>query len=378
MRIGVNTLFLVPGDVGGTETYLRKNLQAMVVGNPQETFVLFVSRDNETVLRKDLLGARNVEYVRLPLRSTHRPLRIIFEQVVLPWYVGRHKVDVLWSPGYTAPVISPCPQVVTIHDLQYKTHPDDLPLLDRIILDFLVRTACRRCQAVIAVSQFSKNEIVRFGFAPPEKVHAILEGVDAQFAKPCIENALRPFPVPVGIPYILCVAHTYPHKRVHLLVEAFGLIAEEVDHHLVLVGKARLGEELLQKSLNKLKYRDRVHRLSGLDVSQLSSLYQMADFFVLPSEYEGFGLPVLEAMLAGVPVVLDKKASLPEVGGMYAIYVSDGSPQSFAHAMRGIVHMDSGKKNTITANAKAWATSFTWNRSASETLKILQKISTNH
>ncbi|MGB5686554.1 MAG: glycosyltransferase, partial [Candidatus Electrothrix sp.] len=207
MRIGINTLFLVPGDVGGTEIYLRRNLLAMVVDNPQDVFVLFTTLDNQGLFRDELKAVANVEYVILPFRAAIRPLRIACEQVLLPWYVWKSKVAVLWSPGYTAPALCSCPQAVTVHDLQYKSHPDDLTFLERMTLDFLVRTACRQCEAVIAVSAFSKDEILRYSFADEKKVHAVPEGVEPDFARPVTEEEAVSLPV-AGNPYILCVAHT--------------------------------------------------------------------------------------------------------------------------------------------------------------------------
>ena len=374
MRIGINTLFLVPGDVGGTEIYLRENLKIMVSENREETFILFTSRDNEECLRQDLTGFSNVEFIQLPFRAAVRFARILFEQILLPWLIRRRKVDVLWSPGYTAPLFCSCPQAVTIHDLQYKTHPDDVSFLERVTLDFLVKNACRKCDKIIAVSQFSKNELLRFNFATDRKVAAILEGVDSTFGEP--PRSVTPWfkEFPQGTPYILCVAHSYPHKQVHLLVEAFALVTDKIPHHLVLVGKPRRGEQRLQKSLDRLRNDSKVHRISQLQYSQLQALYQNADIFVLPSVYEGFGLPVLEAMLAGVPVIASNKASLPEVGGVHALYVQKNRPEEFARNMLEVVSWSQSVRREKIQNAFAWASSFTWTKSAERTLQVLAEL----
>ncbi len=369
MRIGINTLFLVPGDVGGTEVYLRQNLVEMVAVSPENTFVLFTTRDNEGVFRSDLKNISNIEYIQLPFKAGNRPVRIVAEQLLLPRYVRKNCIDVLWSPGYTAPIRCSCPQVVTIHDLQYKTHPDDLRFLERNALDFLVSSACRVCDAVIAVSEFSKKEILKFDFAPEEKVFAILEGVDPVFA--VVSKTPNPVQTYTSNPYILCVAHTYPHKNVHVLIEAFGEIAEKIPHDLILVGKARRGEERVQQTLDGLDCRERVYRLDHLDFSELIAVYQGADVFVLPSEYEGFGLPVLEAMLSGTPVITNRMASLPEVGGASAVYAEESNSRAFAYAIQDVLSWDTIQRQEKQQEALSWASSFSWQKSAVQTLRVL-------
>jgi glycosyltransferase involved in cell wall biosynthesis len=374
MRIGINTLFLVPGDVGGTEIYLRQNLQVMAKDNPEHTFILFTSRDNEDSFRDDLMELANIEFVGLPFRAAIRPLRILCEQLLLPWFVWKSGIDVLWSPGYTAPVVCSCPQAVTVHDLQYKSHPNDLTFLERTTLDILVRAACRRCEAVVAVSKFSKDEILRYDFANEGKIFVVHEGVDPDFARH-IDMELDILNTSLSdTPYILCVAHTYPHKRIHLLIDAFSQLVDKIPHHLVLVGRARRGEGLVQASLACSVASERIHRSSGLEYEQLRALYQNADVFVLPSEYEGFGLPILEAMLTGVPVVTSEKASLPEVGGEHAFYVHGSTPDDFADAISAVINQDSAKKVEMVNTAQIWAQSFTWKKSANQTFGILKNI----
>ena len=377
LRIGVNTLFMVPGDVGGSETYLRQSLRAMASAHPDVALLLFTSRDNHNLLRQEYARFPNVEYRQLRFRAANRPLRIIMEQLWLPAAVFRSGVDVLWSPGYTAPLLSACPQAVTIHDLQYKSHPEDLSFLERLTLDFLVRSACRRCRAVITVSEFARQEILRYGFAPAAKVFAVHEGVSEDFAAPDQQGRKRG---PGGFqpghqPYLLCVAHTYPHKNVHLLVDALRLAGERIPHHLVLVGSPRRGEAALEESLARFAGSfERVHRLQGLSRAELKDLYRGAACFVLPSAYEGFGLPVLEAMMAGTPVVTSRMASIPEVGGPHAIYLAGLTPEDLVRSIVQVLDMDSAARQEHVRRARQWAASFTWSRSARQTMEILSRL----
>jgi hypothetical protein len=165
IRLGVNTLFLVPGDVGGTETFLRESLKALVkYHSGQFDLILFTNNENHDVLREDLAGCSSLVFHKLGFNAMSRPARIIFEQCWLPLECRKANLDLLWSPGYTAPFWSPCPQTVTIPDLQYKNFPEDMVWLERVALDFLVGIACRRSQAIFTISEFSKQEVIKYNF----------------------------------------------------------------------------------------------------------------------------------------------------------------------------------------------------------------------
>jgi glycosyltransferase involved in cell wall biosynthesis len=308
------------------------------------------------------------------IRSAFRPIRILAEQTALPWHVSKQNVDVLWSPGYTAPLYCPCPQLVTIHDLQYKTYPEDLSFLERITLDFLVKNACKRCDLIITVSEFSKREIIRFNYATDDKIDVVLEGVDPIFGEPVDFDISQIVNMPKGTPYILCVAHTYPHKKVHVLIQAFGTLTNKIPHHLILVGKARRGESKVQEALNHLSDHKKMHRISDLEYHQLNALYQAADLFVLPSVYEGFGLPVLEALMAGIPVLTTREASLPEVGGACAVYFDDVNSECISQAILDVHSRGVNEKMLTKRNSKIWAKSFSWKKSAKETMSLLQNL----
>ena len=371
MRIGINTLFLIPGDVGGTEVFLRNNLREMVGLFPEHTFVLFTALDNEQTLRGDLERFGNVEFRRLPIKVRNRPVRIVAEQLLLPLNAAGAALNIMWSPGYTAPFFCLCPQVVTIHDLQYLSFPEDMTRLERITLDFLVRGACRRCSHILTISRFSKEELIRHGFARAERMSVVYNGVDPGFRPEEDKISETSGVVPSGTPYILCVAHTYPHKKVHHLVEAFGLIQDRIPHHLMVIGKARRGEAEVQQALGRIENRSKIHRFSGLSFSDLVKIYQGADLFVLPSVYEGFGLPVLEAMMARVPVVTTRSASLPEVGGDCVMYVDEVSGPGFASSIMRCLSRSKESRDNICFKAARRAEGFSWRSSAEGIVKVL-------
>ena len=366
MRLGVNTLFYLPGEVGGSETYLLETLRALSRRQDAPQLVLFANRENAGLLRAEFPQA---EIVDSGVAATSRFARILAEQIRLPRLVGKARVDVLWSPGYTAPAFCACPQAVSILDMQYKRFPQDVSWLAARAMDILYPLAARRSDAVVAISEFAKSEVVRFLGIPPEKVAATLLAADPSFG--VVVEA--PPAEAQGAPYLLCVAHTYPHKNVAMLVRAFNRIAAEVPHRLVLVGKARLGEPEVQAAL-KNALPGRVVRFLELPEKKLVALYQAADWFVFPSLYEGFGLPVLEAMAAGTPVLTTREASIPEIGGEAALYADGRDEAAFAAALRSAVVLPrKGREQRVVAVRKR-AECFTWEISADRLWHVLKRV----
>ena len=159
LRLGVNALFYLPGEVGGSETYLRETLRALVRRPDRPDLVLFTNAENDRVLRAEFPAA---DAVPSGIAATNRFARILAEQFQLPQLVRRARPDVLWSPGYTAPARAACPQVVSVLDMQYKRFPQDVSWLAARAMDVLYPLAARRAAAVVAISEFAKAEAVRF------------------------------------------------------------------------------------------------------------------------------------------------------------------------------------------------------------------------
>jgi len=376
MQVGVNTLFLIPGKVGGTETYLRCTLIAMAKQHRDMKLILFTNRENDLVLRNDLSGYSNVSFQKLNFRAENRYARIIREQIQLPWHISRNHLDLVWSPGYTAPAYSACPQVLTIHDMQYKSHPEDLSFLARLTTDVLVQTASRCCRRIITMSQFAKREIETHVNVDSNKIDVVYHAADIKFSEPISNQKKRKVCrslIGSLTPFILSVANSYPHKNLDTLVKAFGTITHRIPHQLVLVGRPRRGEAKLMEAISKLPDNNRIVRLHYLSLDKLRILYQTADIFVFPSLYEGFGLPVLEAMMAGTPVVTTSMASIPEVGGRHVMYTDSLRSHSFARRILEVLNWSTDYLVQWTNIARRWAKNFSWDRTAQETIDVFRK-----
>ncbi len=366
-HLGVNALFLIPGAVGGCETYLTECLRALLpLHNGRVT--LFTNRENDALLRS--LGAHcggRVCCELLDFSATSRPARILREQWQLPERVRRRGCDVLWSPGYTAPLRMPCPQVVTIHDMQYRRYPADLAPLAWLATHLLVTQAVRRCDLILAVSSFTANEIAKFARAQRERIRVVAEGVAPCFAAAAEDATPR---AADSAPYLLCVANSYPHKNLPALVAAFEAVAADIPHDLLLVGGAGRGERALAAALQASRWRARVRRRRGLTRAEMARAYRDAALFVFPSLYEGFGLPVLEAMAAGAPVLTTRCGAIPEVGGEAVAYC-DPRPAALAAAMKEELARPAAERARRVQAARARAATFTWESAAAATLRVL-------
>lgn len=371
MKVGVNTLFLIPGQVGGSETYLRETLRAMVQLADCPDIVLFTNLENDATLRADLEASGKVRFEQLRFHASNRYARILREQFELTSRVKKAGVDLLWSPGYTSPYFCNVPQVVSILDMQYKHHPEDFSASYLMATHCLVSMAARRAKRIIAISKFSKSEVIKYTGQPAEKIDITLLAGDGAYSISASDEKKKEVLGRYGIgaaPYILCVANSYPHKQVHVLVEAFAKIEGELPHRLVILGRARRGEGAVREALARVSDKSRVMRLDYIDRADLPALYQSASLFAFPSVYEGFGLPVLEAMMAGVPVVTTRCGSIPEVGGDAVTYFDSGDSSDLAAKMEGLL----GSGAALPEISKRQVQQFSWVSTAKSTLDSLR------
>lgn len=377
MIIGVNALFMIPGEVGGSETYLRRTLAAAAKTFPQHEFVVFANHENRNTLARDLKPFSNVTLVDMRVKAISRARRVICEQTALPKVVAGKGIDVLWNPGCTAPLRVSCPQVTSVYDMQFMHFPEDFSRAGLFFMKRLTHRALRRSQAVLTISEFSRQEIARYTRTPFDAIRVTLLAADESYANPLPGEFIAERVMALlhsGEPYILVVANTYPHKSVETAVRAFAKLCPDIPHRLVLLGKPRRGEPAVEAALAEVPAPERVSRLHYLTQTDLAALYQGAELFVFPSKYEGFGLPVLEAMSAGVPVLTTREASIPEVGGDAVAYAEAGNATAFAAEIRRLLALDAPAREALVAKAKARAANFSWAATARATVAAFESL----
>ncbi|MBP9752159.1 MAG: glycosyltransferase family 4 protein [Candidatus Moranbacteria bacterium] len=233
-----------------------------------------------------------------------------------------HSPDVLFVPAHTVPVIHPKKTVVTVHGLEYEMFPKAYSFWERLYMRLSIRFSVRVADRIVAVSENTKRDLTRLYGVPEERIAVIYEGVSLEIPNSKFQGNQKP--------YLLFIGRLEERKNIVRIIEAFGILKEKyhIPHELVLAGKPGHGYENIRRKIQGARYK--IRETGYVSEGEKRELLKNADVFLFPTLYEGFGLPVLEAQAAGVPVVASKTSSLPEVGGEGALYADPLSPEDIA------------------------------------------------
>jgi glycosyltransferase involved in cell wall biosynthesis len=275
----------------------------------------------------------------------------------------REGLDVLLCPNANAPPISVgCPIVTYVHDVNAQKGMSSG--VHQLYRKFVVPPGIRNSDAIVTVSEFSKQEIVEHLPVSAENVHVVYNGVDDFYHKP---GGSEPLDLPDQ--YILYVGAMNPRKNIGCLVAAYDLIREDVPHKLVLIGPQN---KSVYKKLDVDSFAEDIVTPGFLPRAQLKSAYENAAVFVYPSLYEGFGLPPLEAMACGTPVIVSDTSSLPEIVGDAALQVDPENPIDIAEMIKRMI-TDNKLREAFSSNGRSHAGEFRWDRSGEQLIKVLNQ-----
>lgn len=362
MHVGLNLIFLVPGETGGMEVAARETIPALVAAAPAGTrFTAFVNRDAGPGPWDDL-----IEKVVVPVRVANRLEWVRGEQQLLPRLAMSAGVDLVHSLASTAPGWGRFTRVVTVHDLIYRHLPGAHQGMRSVAMRLLVPLAVRRSDRVIVDSEATKRDLIELLHTRPQRIDVVPLGIGAlQRADPLPERDVR---ARFGLgdrSVLLSLSAKREHKNLGALLEALAALRSRPV--LILAGYPTPHERELRERARALGIADDVRWPGWLAPSELEGLWRLTSAFVFPSLYEGFGLPVLEAMARGVPVACSNTSSLPEVAGEAALMFDPRDPRSISVALERLLHAGP-EIDALKAAGVARAAEFTWQRTASGTL----------
>jgi glycosyltransferase involved in cell wall biosynthesis len=362
LRIGINALYLIPGGVGGTEIYLRGLLAALAEIDSANRYFVFTNRETGPDLTPT---APNFTDLPQPIRATARPVRILWEQTALPLAAVRLHLDVILSPGFTAPLFAGCPQVTVFHDLQHVRHPEYFRWFDLPFWKLLLFGSAHVSRMLLADSAATAHDLLEHYRLPAKKVRVALLGVDPVFFDLAQRRAPEAF--------LLAVSTLHPHKNLDGLLRAFAEFhRERPEFRLTVCGLRGFFSGPLHDLREQLGLRDAVDFPGWIPRGELHDLYARAWAFVYPSLFEGFGIPVIEAMAAGVPTACSDIEPIASNVGDAALRFDPRDPAAVLAAMRRIVSDEVLRARLAEAGPRR-ASEFSWRKTAEITLETLRE-----
>ena len=370
MRIGIDATAL-PLQRTGVANYVFGLLGGLAGVDQHNTYVVFAKP-----VHIAQFGITKPNFSLVPVELRARGLRLAWEQVGLPRQVRRRQLDLLHSPHYTMPLRHAARAVVTFCDMTFLLHPELHQAVKRLYFPAMMRWSARNADRLITISESTRDDLVRMWGLDPGRVTAVQLAAGAEYEPPaperiaavCARHGLRPGG------YALYVGVLEPRKNVDRLVAAFGQAADRLDGlDLVIAGKRGWMYGQIFAQVEALGLTNRVRFPGYVAMEDLPALYSGARLFAYPSRYEGFGLPVLEAMRCGVPVVTTNVSSMPEVAGDAALFVHPDDVTGLAAAMVRLVS-DPTTAQDLVHRGRARATRFSWERCARETLRVYEQV----
>lgn len=375
MRIGIDATAVT--NRSGTGYYTQKLIEFLGRAESENRYVIFCPSGYAAHLEHAaMFDYPNFHVIEL---GTSGPASIsLWRQFALPRQVKKLGIDLFHFPSFIASLRIDIPSVVTVHDLCFALFPEAFSILHRPYYRFIIPRSVRRCDGVIADSESTRNDILKHFKTANGGVRTIHLGVDPVRFYPVSDEAERArmrerYSLPEN--FILYVGTLEPRKNIPRLVRAFayGVVSKGLPHHLVIAGRRGWMFDEIFREVRSLDLGGRVHFLGFVEASELSALYSMARALAYPSLYEGFGLPCLEAMSCGAPVITSNRSSLPELVGDCGLIVDPTSVDSIAGALNRICSDDELHRG-LSERGTRRARRFSWLTTAKQTLEVYDRV----
>lgn len=372
MNVGIDARMLGPAvGGGGLGRYVEQLVKELLRLDQKNRYLLFLKKKEQT---------SGIKSDNADIRITNTHWYTVKEQWTMPKLIDQESLDLIHFPHWNVPLRLKTPFVVTIHDLILLEEPRSAKATTRHPFVYAAKYqayhlvlvhALKKSKAIIAVSDYTKSSILKhFPFLSEEKIHVIYEGLtDLSQTLPHTPSKKTH----THNPYFLYVGNAYPHKNLDTLIEAFALFHHRYPEvHLVLAGRDDLFYHRLQKKIQEKKInRETVRFVFNPTDQDLANLYRQASLYLFPSRCEGFGLPPLEAMSFGTPVLASKRSSLPEILGEAAVYFDPEDTINLSHTMEKVFN-DPLLQNQLRQKGYEQIKRYSWSKMAEQTLQIYQ------
>ncbi len=369
MRIAINTRFLLSGKLEGIGIYTQEIVKRVVQQMPEHQFYFLFDRP----LSKEFIFADNVIPLIVSPQARHPLLWYYWFEQSIPKVLKKYHIDLFFSPDGYCSLATSIPQIITIHDLGFEHYPEHTPLLVRNYYQHFTPKYCRKATQILAVSEFTKQDIMaRYGI-DENKMEVVYNGFEKSDIKHAEQVTYKN--LSSDLPYFIFIGAVHPRKNVLTLLKAFEhyKIQSNSTHKLIIIGRKAWMNNDLDSYYNSMKFKQEVMWIEQCDRTTLLSILKNACAMVYPSWFEGFGIPIVEAMQLGVPVICSNVSAMPEIAGNAAILVNPNSADEIATAMQTISDTPDLRTALIQKGMEN-AKRFSWDVSANKVVTILNNI----
>ncbi|WP_298045943.1 glycosyltransferase family 1 protein [uncultured Bacteroides sp.] len=375
MRIGFDGKRAVQ-NFTGLGNYSRYIVDILCQFGPENEYVLYAPKKRENKRLDKLTKQYQQLQLSYPTTSSWKKFSSLWRVWGVTRQLEKEKIDIFHGLSNELPLNihqSEVKSIVTIHDLIFLRYPQYYHSIDRKIYTYKFRKACENADKIIAISECTKRDIIEFFRIPADKIEVVYQGCDPSFIHPVAEEKKREVRAKYQLPdrYILNVGSIEERKNALSAVQALMMLPEQI--HLVIVGRHTEYTDKVEHFIKENKLEERVHIISNVPFDDLPAFYQLAEIFVYPSRFEGFGIPIIEALYSGIPVVAATGSCLEEAGGPDSIYVHPDDIKGMADAFKQIYTDPERKKNMI-EKGHSFAKRFSEEKQAEEILNIYKKL----
>lgn len=361
MRIAVNTRLLISNKMDGIGWFTCETLRRMVLAHPEHEFYFFFDRKPS----EEFLFAENVKPVVLCPQARHPVLWYLFFEWATPYALKLNKIDVYLSTDGMMPVQPKVPTLTVIHDLNFEHADGNLKRSHQRYMKYYFPRFARAATRIATVSEYSKTDIAQTYKVAPDRIDVVYDGAHNHYRPHSeAEKAAVRQRFTDGKPYVIFISTILKRKNLANLLLAFDMlkIKESVDWKLVVVGSRVWWQDELAEAYDGMTYKQDVVFCGHTATAELSALLSASEILVYPSYFEGFGIPILEAMYAETAVVASNTTSMPEVGGDAALYVDPSSPDDICHAISRL--RDGSLREEMIERGRKQREKFSWDRTA--------------
>jgi glycosyltransferase involved in cell wall biosynthesis len=375
MNILVNTRLLLPAKMEGIGLFTHELMKRVVKYHPEHTFYFLFDRPFD----KHFIYAQNVKPIVYGPPARHPFLYILWFELTIPKVIKKYHIDIFFSPDHFLSLRAKVPTLLAVHDINFMRHSEYLPILTAWYYRFFFPKFVKKAAHLVAVSNYTKNDVSSYFKISGDKIDIVYNASnmpEGELLNTEIQQTRNNYSG--GKPYFFYIGSLHPRKNIGRMMLAFDKFIDEThaDVKLIIGGKAMWGNKQMEKEYQQIKHKENVIFTGRLDEKEAKLLMGSAWTLLFVSLYEGFGVPILEAMGSGVPVITSNKTSMPEVGGDAACYVNPLSVEDISSAIKRL-YTDNDYRKELINKGFLRNKDFSWDKSAEALWQAILKVKSN-